>query len=409
MASGFSPVPRTTPSVVSGVRSTDLIGSYRQVIQMDDEIHNWEEEVSPLLTLTNKLRAPRTVNNHTFYWMEEEPYPRAVTLAADATSGAATLSITTGQGARIPKYSLYQNQTTNEIVRITSMSTDTATVTRAIGGVNEAMVAGQTLVRIASAFEDGTTIGDIKSVKQGQLSNECQIIRTAVGWTRRDAATEMYGGTDPETTKASMGREHKKDMEFTYFFGKTHSMTGSDGKLVTMAGGLRQFIQSNYWNVGGYAPTKEQWNANMAAFMRWGKNGYRSGKTAVKWAFMSSSWVTVFDSYVQNELKYEVLGEAEVMGKGITIGVKVARYRCSHGELMLVRQPLFDEVAPGTMVIVDLSEVRPVKHKNGGTMYLTDRQDPSADGTKEEWLSDFSVQVTVEASHTWIDGLPAGL
>lgn len=397
----FTPNPRTVPSIVTDQR--DYINTTTQRIKADmkDKIVNWEPEAAPLTVLTKKLDKTRSVSQYQFDFLEKEPLPRQVTVSGAQTSGDTSVEVVAGHGTRLKKYDTLVNRRTREMVYVSSMSTDTATVVRGIGGAAAAMNDGDILDVIAPAYEDGSAKGTFKSTKENRLYNYTQILRTGYGFTGRQQSTGLYGGKDPDTERRAQAIEHRKSIELAMWFGKRHSTTGANSRTLSFMGGIEYFIQSNIWNLAGSGsgvePTERQFIEFLEVAMALGPNGniYGSGRKAL---FLSPRWQTIIEGFGRDKIRYEQ-GEK-------TLGLRVGKYECVHGEIMLIRQPLFTKTMPDLAVLLDLDLVSYVHHDDRDTKLVENIQANDVDGYEEEYITDCSIEVAQEGAHAILKGIP---
>lgn len=397
MATPFVPAPRTAPTIVSDQRDYIQTTSQRIKADVKDKIVFWEPEAAPLTVLTKRLGRTRTVSQYQFDTLEKEPYPRLVTVSGSQTSSDTAIELTTGHGGRTFKYAVIRNQRTGEVFWVSSVSTDTLTVTRAIGGFSAAMNDGDTCVIEGSAYEDGSAKGTLKSVKETRTFNYCQIIRKPFGFTGRQMVTGLYGGRDPMTERKFQAVEHRKDIERALFFGQRHSTTGSNSRTLAFMGGINYFIQSNVWNCGGFEPTERQFNEMLEYAMRWGDGG-NVQSSGNKVLFASPRWQTIFDSWGRDKIRYDSSDQQ--------LGIKVGSYVSSHGMLKVVRQPLFVGKDAQYCYLLDLNHLAYVSHVERDTKLVENIQANDVDGFEEEYITDCSLDLEIEAAHARFEGIP---
>jgi hypothetical protein len=394
---GFVANPRTPPTVVTGQRSIDTTLQQRVMADVQDEILLYLPQAAPLTVLTGKFRNKRKATQYQYDWIEKDQMPREAIVSANITSGSATVVVQAGQGSRFAKYYTLLNVRTRERVWIQSVATDTLTITRGVGSTAQAMTAGDKLVFLAPAYEDGSGLGTLKSVAEARQYNYTQIVRTPFGFTGRQANTSLYGGKDPMTERQWQGVEHSRSIEKMMLFGTRHSFTGPNGKLVTLSGGLEYFISSNVFNMGGIKPTERSFVEMLEEALRWGRGGYLRG-SGMKWGFFSSRLMTEIEFWAKDRIEYTTLDKQ--------VGLSVGKYVTTHGTLMLVHDPILDEDHPDYGFIVDMNHARYVYHQNRDTRLLDNREAPDLDADEEEYFSDCGFELELEASHTMLKGLP---
>jgi hypothetical protein len=102
-----------------------------------------------------------------FYWNEESLNPDFVTASSSLAGAGTTLVLTTGHGARIHIGDLLKDKAINsaEVMQVTDISSDTATITRGYSTTVTANIAASATLAVMPAFQEGSNIGNDKSVK----------------------------------------------------------------------------------------------------------------------------------------------------------------------------------------------------------------------------------------------------
>jgi hypothetical protein len=384
--------------MVTGTRGPENVDSARVIADVQDEIVLVRPSAAPFMTLSNKFRDSRTATQRRFDWFEKDEYPRTVVLLEAALVADTSLVVESGQGARIAGRFVLLNVRTRESVYVTSVSTDTLTVTRAIGGEQADMDAGDTLVFTRPVAEDGAGIGTLKSITEVNKFNYTEIIRTPYGFTGRQENTDLYGGKDPMTERKWHSIEHKKSIESMYFFGRRNLITGAGGHEVTFSGGLEDYIVSNVWDVSGITLSARAFVEFLEVAMREGRGGNRNG-SATKFLFAADRWITEIEFWAADKLLYEPLDSE--------LGLTARSYTSTHGKVMILPSPVISENHPDMAFLVDLNHITPVTHQGRGTKLLRNREGNDIDGSQEEYMSDLGVQVELEFAHAILKGLPA--
>lgn len=393
----FVATPRAAPTIVTGTRGPENIVANRVVFDVADDIILYMPSAAPLTALTAKLRKKRTTTQRRFDWFEKDEYPRQSALTAVAAVGTTSLVLDVGQGARWAAQGLGLNTRTRELfLNTTTPGADTLTVVRGIGGGEQDMAVGDTLIILGSAYPDGADIGSLKSIQEANLFNYTQIVRTPFGFTGREINTDLYGGKDQVVETKWFGIEHEKSLEQLFFFGRRASRTGANGHEETYTGGLEGFITSNVWDVTGIQVSERAFVETLEDAMRWGRGGYLEGM-GTKYLFASSRWMTEIEFWAKDRIQYRVLDKQ--------LGLSAGEYVTTHGRVMLIKDPILDYNHPDMAFLVDLNHIRYVKHQGRDTKLLRDRQGPGIDGEQMEYLTDFGCMVELESAHTIFKGL----
>ncbi|MFW9894030.1 MAG: hypothetical protein ACFFFO_17635 [Candidatus Thorarchaeota archaeon] len=389
-------IPRDEPTIVTGDRLVDD-GSYKLVAEVDDKIMQYYPSVTPFIYLLKKAKANgrQQVENYKYEHLEEDQYPRDLTVASTAAAGGTSITVETGDYLKAAKNYLYMNTRTREHVILTEdPSSDTlANVTRAIGGGGAAMDVGDTLTFIAPVHPEADVMGTIKTIKETRLYNYAEIIRTPVGWSGRTANTRYYGGREPARLRARAMFEHRKSQELSLLFGRRHSETVSTSKgnrLRTFTGGAEYWIKSNVWDLNGQPLTYRALVDWMAFSMELGDSGNNNGP-GVKWLIVGRDLATEIESFMWDKIRYKPLSDK--------IGVRAGSFTCTNGTLNIMVHPLFKGEHAGWGFLFDMKHMWYVHYRNRDSQILKNRQDPSYDGYEEEIMTDFGLKMGLEAAH----------
>lgn len=398
-ATNFSAAPRSAATIRTGSRGPESVVSGRVIADVSEDISFWDPDAAPLTSIMGAVRGSRTVTQFQYNWMEKERLPRYATVPAATAAASATVDVATGEYTRFGRDYLVHVPDTGELFLVTATPTTvTLAVSRGIGnsGVGQDIPAGAALQILGPVNADYDTIGALISTQETMFTNYTQIVRRGFGFTGREQNTDMYGGMDPDTEKRAQAIEHKLDMEWLGIFGKPHIRTGSTGFYQTFTGGLLHYIQSNVWDLAGNVPTWAQFCDWAESFFRWGPGGVVHGSSS-KYLFASPLWIAYFA-----KLAYDKIQMQSVENR---LGIKIMSVTTPHGDLKIVRQPLFVDAYAGMAIAVDMNLVRKTVHQGRNTKLLDGRQANDLDGALYEWMTDFGMEVRMEAAHGVVRGL----
>jgi len=373
---------------------TNTIAEHRLRIDMSEKIAELEPNASPLITLTKKMKRRRVVTNPEFSWMEQDPGNRwdAINNSAGYNNSATVWAVDNAGYFRVGD--IVQVPRTTEVMLITNVDNtgNTITVIRGWGGSTTAsLVNDDPIVILGNANEEGAKLREIKTTEPVKKTNYTQILRTPVGVTNTLAATSTYGPKAMAYYRHLDGINHAIDMERTMWMGKK----GKDihnGKPRRTTGGILEFLTENVLDVSAISDGLTE-----QAFTEWLEDVFRYGSSE-KILFACGRLCTIIDLWAQNKLK-TVPGER-------TYGVKVKEYVSSHGTLYIVKHKLFEGPVYGGMgVILDMNNVAYCPLKGRDTKLLTARQDPDEDAVKDEYITEFGVEVRLPKTHAIIKGV----
>jgi len=238
-------------TILSGLVDTEDVLSNERVVDMSERIGKLQPDTTQFTTMLQKIGSKKATRE-VIDWLEDEYMPRVSGLAASATSATTSLTVTTGEGAYFRAGDVARITVSGEAVKVTSVSTDTLTVTRSWGDVAAATAASGTanLVIVGNVSAQGATSGTAKVVKRVRGYNYTGIQRNPFSFTRTQTQINLYTGGEPDYELAKKAVEHKRSIEATLFFGARDFNTGGS-EPIGSCGGAQEYISTNITNAGG--------------------------------------------------------------------------------------------------------------------------------------------------------------
>ena len=394
----FEPLPRTEPTTVTGYRAPEDLPSQRVVVDMSDKIVTFLPAATPVLTVTGRIKAKRKTFNKKFEWLDKDIQPRKLTVSGAQTDVDTTIELVAGDDSKLAARYILRNQRTGEIVLASAVGAGSFTAVRGIGGTGIAMNDGDTLSIIGSSYPDNSLMGTMKSINEFPNFGYTQIFRRPFGFSGRDLVTELFGGNDKMTETKWQAIEHKRDIEFSFIYGKRHLIPAAGGvKDTTFTQGLINAVQTNVWNVGGVQLNKRTFDEMLEEGLRWGKGGRLQAGAALKYLLAPSRWMTEINGFVDNQLEYRVMDSE--------IGFSAMEYKSPHGRVRLIPSPVLDENTPDTAILVDFNHLEYAYLRQRDTRLMDNREENDRDGEAYEFLSDCGLLVEFEQSHVVLKGL----
>lgn len=346
-------------------------------------VYELEPDISPLLVLLNKLGS-EPATNPKIEWLEDESMPRITTLSASAASNATSFGVTADY-FRV-----------GDVVRFTSQGFAILVSATAAGSISGGKVGGTSQASAANASEvfiisnanaEGASLREIKYPQLVTASNYAQIHRSPFGVTGTEAATKHYGGDERKRLQNKFGREHARAIEQTLFFG-ARDLSGTNQRL---CGGVKEFISTNVTNDSG-GTTEAEWQTFL-------KTGFRYGSEE-KWAFCSPTAMAALEGYARSNIKTS--GSSD---HATTYGIKMSQYVSGQGIVNLVMHRDWQDSTNygGYIFLLDVEALRyrPLRD----TVLRQSVQAPDYDGFKDEYLTEFSLQVQHERRHALLTGV----
>jgi hypothetical protein len=217
--------------------------------------------MTPLTALMAKM-GEESVDDPEFAWYEEEMKPIRIQVAAVATTAQTTLTIDTAEDATasdlvagdllmVEKLETAVSAYPFEIVEVTTdpSASNALVVSRGAAGTtaNTATIATDTwLLKIGSAYEEGSASPEATSRKPTKLSNYTQIFKTTYRLTNTAKETRFRTGDPVKNDKKRKMFDHAVAQELAMLFGRPHETTGSGNKPKRYSGGLYHYLAAHY-------------------------------------------------------------------------------------------------------------------------------------------------------------------
>jgi hypothetical protein len=221
------------------------------VVNMDEAIYMLSPVDTPLLTGVGSdgltIIGSAGVDERQFSWMDDTILTPRSALAAILVTAGTTAQVTTGHGIRFSTGDLLTFEidgNTTEIARITGITTDVATITRAWAGTAQQYSTASLVVGVGTALPEGSNPESARTVDRVESTNVTQIFGpTKVDLTRTEQQVRKYGvGNEFAHQLAGRTKENAIAREQAYLYGARVDSTTLEARST---GGLRFFITTN--------------------------------------------------------------------------------------------------------------------------------------------------------------------
>ena len=414
----------------------------RRLYNFSDRVADLAPDESPFFVYLSKVAKVPT-DDPQFRWLKDrnkiQMADRTFALDASHTVPAAgsTLTYTVDDGAGaapdwIIKGMVFAigetNASTNEpetaIVRVESApvagSTETQFTGRTISaatGSTTAVVDGEKCTVIGSAFEEGSGSPDSWSRELDNGNGYCQIFKTACELTNTARAT-VYRGYASEWDRIwnLKLREHKVDIERAMLFGNSASVNSinyTDGIVGHIIKNSQSQItgattQVSYTEDKGYFTTRTDAETTYDVILKDLEVIFdpARGGSSSKLALCSLPVISFFNKMASSNTflssAYSAANPMMSQASG-SYGHKVMKVETIHGDLTLVKEPLFRGHAAPYMCLVDLDNVayRPLVGNgvNRDTHIQTNVQSADEDLRKDMVLTEAGLEVSLPEAH----------
>jgi hypothetical protein len=365
------------------------------VVNMDDDIFQLDANKAPLALLSSKVSS-KSVHRDRFDWMEDERIPSYITVATAATAEDVTIGVGSGEAnyysleesADASKAVLLKNQRTGEVVAATAHSASDSTiltVSRSWGATTwAAMVVGDVLSLVGSAYGAGVTSGQPRSTLKVEKQNYTQIFRTPFQFTNTELATQLYGPDDLTYQQKKRGVEHAIEIEQAMWWGESASEASTNAQQST--GGLDEIISTNSYNFGG--------SFNLV-------NLFSVAEDIFRWKDSGSDTKLLFGApAVISNISLEAANLLRTVRDDQTFGVNISRLETPHGDFMVIKHNLFEGAEYAKYAyVVDPANIGWCYLRGRNTKFLSDIQENDRDGRKFEYLTEGGLMRKGEKTH----------
>lgn len=388
-------------TVDTGAVDTEAILADEKVVDMASRFRLLDPDESQFSTILDKLPS-KTATREKVNWLEDQYFPRQAQTSAAALATATAIDVAAGQGDYFRAGDLVRNMRTGEMFEVASVAGDVITTTnsggnrKAIGSVAAAaMNSGDELLIVSNASEQNQDVGTLKATVRTLGYNYSQIVRHPFGFAGTAVEIETYGEGDPMNEIAKKAVEHRRSLEALKFFGARDFVSGTPAK--GYSGGLAEFIQTNVWaSIGSLS--RGILDDKLRTVLQHGSRNKVIFAAPVPGQALSS---LLADNWVRAQPGEKVYGAnvtAFISGAfGDRIPVIVKR---EWGTF-----PTASNGYGSWMFVVDLDYVARRPLRNRGTKLLRNRQGNGVDGVIHEYLTEESMEVSVEQAHAVLKGI----
>lgn len=380
-------------TMISGVNYTSSPVANELRVDMRDKIAMLDPDTTQFTTMLMHPDVDQErAKSFKVEWLTDQLMPRVSALAASAASGDTNLTLTTNEGNYFRAGDIVRLSLTGEAMRVTAAGASAITVVRAIGSVAAASAAsGSTakVIIVGHANQQGATMPTRLVTQRVADYNYTQIHRHSYGFSETALATQWYGGSLQAKERKKKAVEHKWGIELASFFG-ARSYSSSSGPIST-AGGLVEYISTNVTS----ASTLDK--ATLQTFLR---NGLEYGNRNMKILFASPMICQVISTLLQDNW---VRANPDETIWGVHVDYVISN--AFGARVPVVCKGDWKRFGEGTSgqygsygFLVDMGNVQLAPLRD--TELKLNRQAPDADEQSEEYISEVSLKVEQEQTHS---------
>ena len=385
------------PTVQSGQYLTGgtgaAINSDRLVVDMLPEIYTYDPVATPTLTVLTQKGRVRPAKATTVKHLEDEPVPEWLTEAGGGeTASAGSITVASGEGDYVQVGDIIFNPASGETHRVTSISTDTLTVTNSWGSTTAAAIAsGQQLLNLGAGESEGAAAPGALHTLTVTKENYTQIMKETVHLSRTLDQVDLYGGGQRAHLRKKSGARHAREWEQVMLWGeKVNNVSGASP--IRTAGGINEHISTNELDVSSTGLLSENQLRDFVGDC----SRYRvEGSDGRKCLLASRALIDTIESWGANKL--------QTVPGGNKYGFAVRTWVSSYGEVDVVWHPLLETGAEGFGFIIDMGGImiRPLQR----TTLKTNIHDNDDDSYKDVYLTEQTYSFMQEKAFGRITGV----
>lgn len=314
-------------------------------------------------------------------WLEDTYALRTATAAATNitnSSTTTTIAVTTGQGARFQKGHVILLDA--EYMWVSSISTDTLTVTRNFGGTQATHESTSAITIVSTARLEGTDADDSPTTTPTSGTNYSQIFQKKIELSGTRQVVTQYGiANEYDREVARAIKEKTLELENVAFYGVRNAGSASAARS---AGGLGVFVTTNLTTLTS-SPALTQKNIEDAVQSCWSAGGTPDLIVCGAWAMRK---IRDFYSPTVRSTPNDKRG-----------GILIDKILTVTGELDV----LIDRNCPTTkLYVLDTSRVGYVPIRE----FVTEDLAKTGDADKAEVVGEYSLVVCNEKAHAIVAG-----
>lgn len=358
---------------------------------------------APLTALMSKMKTETTDDPEFSWWEEENTIVRVQISAAILGTTDTATTLLAGGLALVPGDVLLVEKTettayTNELVMVSSVSTDTSIVIKR-GQANStptAIAASSFMTKIGNAYAEGTGAPDVTSNNPTKIYNYTQIFKTAYELTNTAKATRARTGDPLKNDKKRRMFSHSISQELAWLFGQKHETTGANGKPLRFTGGLRQFITTNV-SVFTTTPTESTFLNAIYPMFDYQADGV-SGQERI--ALCGNGFLNSLNKLAKDATNSRINHSETVK----FYGMELMKWVLPQGTLYLKTHPLMNVHSRynNSAFFINPSSIiyRPLQGRD--TKPEDNIQLPGVDTHKGQWLTEAGIEVQHEKTMAYI-------
>jgi hypothetical protein len=398
----------SAPTMVSGIRAQDSFSTNREKRDFAEGIALLDPNENPFTLLSIKV-GRGTSGNIKHSWLEDQLVPETDAVDTGGDSEATTIGMTNGGKFKAGDVVIHED--TKEQMLVTSVSTNTITVTRDYGQASESYTAladtvsdGDYLRIIGNAFMQGHNLPTERSTKEVERYNYCQEQRTPIGISWVAAAAAVHGAPDWPHQLRKAGISHQRKIEYQNIWGKPYqgskalSASGTTNDHPVTGAGIWHYM-SEYADA---VRKKNEATITQNEFLEFIEAGFEYG---------SSQKVMFCAPILRTALDFWGISKLNTFSEKTLYGMNVAKWVSSHGTILFVTHKMLKPASSSYGAynfLLDMNNIKWITYSNIGSTQLR-RLDPyKATGRtvdQAEYMTNSCIEFKLPDTHAVLYGV----
>jgi len=369
------------------------IDEHRRDFDVAAEIARYVPDTTQWAVLLMRARK-RTTGTAEFFWFDEDVYVSWTRVVG--SYGDSDTEITVQDATAYAPKDILKVPRTGEVMFVTASdpTTNTITVVRGYSGTTPAALNdGDWTHRMGNAMEENSTAPQSKMVQPTKFRNYTQIVRTPFDESMTSNAEDKKTRENERTRlRRSKAIDHRLDIERISLFGVPFEDTTNKRRTT---GGIESFIKTNVvdFSASGGVMTEQDFNQNVLepAFT------YGNGR---KVFVCSPALGGIINSWAGDRI--------ETRSGEETYGLRLRIYKSFFGDVAIVPSRVLEHEYRTWGFLLDMDYVyyRPLRGRD--TKLRANIQENDRDGWKDEYMTEFGMELRLEKAHAIVKGVTAG-
>lgn len=392
-----TPALADSATMITGIRRPNAALDTLVRRDVSDKIFMEDPSQAPFVVLSSQLKQKKAISSK-IEWYTDCLNPMWDQINNVAGYAAGDTALVVDNGSYWNEFDLIKNMRTGEIMlNTTTPAANTLTVVRGYGTTAAAAINDNDwLRRIGNALDDGIqTIPGAKSTKASAVYNYLQEFSYPVNISLRNKNTDLFTEDDELDQLSKAAIESNRMIESAFLYGEPYmDIGGKDASAHEryMTGGVFYYCTSNVSNVNG--------KLSESVFIRWLQDVFTHNSSPGRTR-------TLFASPLLSSCISEWAGDKLITVESDQIfGINITRYRCVHGTVKIVQEPLLEgDTYGGSGFALDMSEIEYRYLQNMNMRLRKNIQSPQAHSVLHEYTGTMGITFGNVKHHGVINGV----